>query len=76
MERPFAGADSPSVSLDAGVQVGLGPHSTEYGGVYSSDLDTYLAPGRALWARVARYFRPLGTGIPAVPPPTTRSCSM
>jgi hypothetical protein len=43
-------------SLDAGVQVGLGPHSTEYGGVYSSDLDTYLAPGRTFWVRVARYF--------------------
>jgi hypothetical protein len=45
-----------NLSLDAGVQVGLGPHSTEYGGLYSSDLDTYLAPGRTFWARVARYF--------------------
>lgn len=45
-----------NVSLDAGVQFGLGPHSTEYGGVYSSDLDTYLAPGRTFWVRVARYF--------------------
>jgi hypothetical protein len=44
------------VSLDAGVQLGLGPRSTEYGGVYSSELDTYLAPGRTFWARVARYF--------------------
>jgi hypothetical protein len=47
---------SENVSLDAGVQVGLGPHSTEYGGLYSSDLDTYLAPGRTFWARVVRYF--------------------
>ena len=47
---------SENLSLDAGVQVGLGPHATEYGGVYSSELDTYLAPGRTFWARVARYF--------------------
>jgi hypothetical protein len=47
---------SENVSLDAGVQLGLGPRSTEYGGVYSSGLDTYLAPGRTFWARVARYF--------------------
>jgi hypothetical protein len=47
---------SENVSLDAGVQLGLGPRSTEYGGLYSSDLDSYLAPGRTFWARVARYF--------------------
>jgi hypothetical protein len=47
---------SENASLDAGLQVGLGPDATEYGGVYSSGLDTYLAPGRTFWARVARYF--------------------
>jgi hypothetical protein len=42
--------------LDAGVQLGFGAHATEYGGVYSSELDTYLAPGRTFWARISRYF--------------------
>jgi hypothetical protein len=42
--------------LDAGVQLGLGSHGTEYGGIYSSDLDTWLAPGRTFWARISRYF--------------------
>jgi hypothetical protein len=42
--------------LDAGVQLGIGPHATEYGGVYSSDLGTYLAPGRTFWARLSQYF--------------------
>jgi hypothetical protein len=42
--------------LDAGVQLGLGGHATEYGGVYSSELDTYLAPGRTFWARITQYF--------------------
>jgi hypothetical protein len=45
-----------NLTLDAGVQLGLGPHATEYGGVYSSELDTYLAPGRTFWARLSRYF--------------------
>ena len=43
------------VSL-AGVQLGFGARTTEYGGVYSSELDTYLAPGRTFWARLSRYF--------------------
>jgi hypothetical protein len=47
---------SDSLVFDAGVQLGLGPHATEYGGVYSFDLGTYLAPGRTVWARVTRYF--------------------
>lgn len=42
--------------FDAGVQLGFGAHTTEYGGVHSSELDTYLAPGRTLWARITRYF--------------------
>jgi hypothetical protein len=42
--------------LDAGVQLGIGAHTTEYGGVYSSELGTYLAPGRTFWARLSRYF--------------------
>jgi hypothetical protein len=42
--------------LDAGVQLGFGHHGTEYGGVYSSDLGTWLAPGRTIWARISQYF--------------------
>jgi hypothetical protein len=42
--------------LDAGVQLGIGARATEYGGVYSSVLDTYLAPGRTFWARITQYF--------------------
>jgi hypothetical protein len=45
-----------NLALDAGVQLGFGARATEYGGVYSSDLGTYVAPGRTLWARVSRYF--------------------
>jgi hypothetical protein len=42
--------------LDAGVQLGFGSRTTEYGGVYSSELGTYLAPGRTFWGRISRYF--------------------
>jgi hypothetical protein len=45
-----------NLMVDAGVQLGFGAHTTEYGGVYSSELDTYLAPGRTFWARLSRYF--------------------
>jgi hypothetical protein len=42
--------------FDAGVQLGFGDHGTEYGGVFSSGLGTWLAPGRTFWARISRYF--------------------
>jgi hypothetical protein len=42
--------------IDAGVQIGFGDRNTEFGGVYSTKLDTYLAPGRTLWFRVSQYF--------------------
>jgi hypothetical protein len=45
-----------NLGLDAGVQVGLGGRVTEYGGVWSSDLDTWVVPGRTFWARVTQYF--------------------
>lgn len=44
------------LGVDAGVQLNLGGRGTEYGGVYSSELGAYLAPGRTLWVRMARYF--------------------
>jgi hypothetical protein len=42
--------------VDAGVQLAIGGRATEYGGVYSSELGTYLAPGRMFWVRLAQYF--------------------
>jgi hypothetical protein len=45
-----------NLGLDAGIQVGLGSRNTEYGGVYSTELNGYLAPGRVAWLRVAQYF--------------------
>jgi hypothetical protein len=42
--------------LDAGIQVGIGGSATEYGGVYSSEFDAYLAPGRTFWFRISQYF--------------------
>jgi len=45
-----------NLALDAGIQLGMGDRTTEYGGVYSSELGTYLASGRTFWARISRYF--------------------
>jgi hypothetical protein len=45
-----------NLGVDAGVQLGFGAPTTEYGGVYSSGLDTFVAPGRTFWARLSRYF--------------------
>jgi hypothetical protein len=42
--------------LDAGVQVGIGERGTEYGGIYSTELESYVAPGRFAWFRLAHYF--------------------
>jgi hypothetical protein len=45
-----------NVKLDAGVQVGEGPHGTEYGGVHDSVTGAFLAPGQLLWVKLSRYF--------------------
>jgi len=40
----------------AGVQAGLGPAGTEYGGVAADQLPGRLSPGTRVWLRLARYF--------------------
>jgi hypothetical protein len=43
-----------SLALDAGVQVGFGPHGTEYGGIPAGAL--FASTGRLVWVRLSRYF--------------------
>jgi hypothetical protein len=42
--------------LDAGLQAGLGPRGTEYGGVPVGLQSAYAAPGRLVWLRLCRSF--------------------
>jgi hypothetical protein len=45
-----------NLTLYAGVQVGLGPHGSEYGGIPIPGFAGDLAPGTRVWLRLARYF--------------------
>lgn len=45
-----------NLTLYSGVQVGLGPHGSEYGGIAITGLAGDLAPGIRVWLRLARYF--------------------
>ena len=45
-----------NLTLYTGVQVGLGPHGSEYGGIAIPGFAGDLAPGTRVWLRLARYF--------------------
>jgi hypothetical protein len=41
--------------IDAGIQAGIGPGGSEYGGVPTAS-GLLLAPGQRLWIRLSRYY--------------------
>jgi len=48
---------SQNLSLDLGINVGLGPHGTEFGGIETATgSDTYYKPLNRIYARIAYYF--------------------
>jgi hypothetical protein len=45
-----------NLDLHAGIQIPIGGRGSEYGGVHSELLRSYLGPPETLWIRLARYF--------------------